>query len=218
MNDTIGLHGIEQSRLFKIALWIAVFTILYNIGEGIISVYFGFEDESLTLFGFGVDSFIEVVSGIGIATMIVRIQSNSSDKRTEFEKTALRITGYAFYALVAGLVLTSIYNVWTEHKPETTFWGVIISLVSIAIMWLLVYAKTKVGRQLNSAAIIADANCTKVCIYMSIILLVSSAVYELTRLPYVDIAGTLGLAYFSFTEGKECFEKAKRNDHCCDHC
>lgn len=218
MAGAIELKQTNQQRLFKIALWIAIFTIVYNIGEGLISLYFGFEDESLTLFGFGVDSLIEVISGIGITTMIIRIQSNSSIRRSEFERTALRVTGFSFYALVVGLVLTSAYNILTGHKPETTFWGVVISVISIAVMWALVYGKRKVGKQLNSQAILADANCTKVCIYMSIILLISSAAYELTRFLYVDIAGTLGLAYFSFKEGKECFEKAKGNEHCCDHC
>jgi divalent metal cation (Fe/Co/Zn/Cd) transporter len=95
--------------------------------------------------------------------------------------------------------------------------ALVVSLVSIAVMLLLVYGKKKVGRQLNSAAIIADAECTKVCIYMSVILLVSSVAYELFRIPYIDALGTLGLAYYSFREGRECFEKARTGNYCsCD--
>ena len=63
---------------------------------------------------------------------------------------------------------------------------------------------------------LADARCTKVCIYMSLVLLAASAIYEATHLPYVDSIGTLGLAYFSFDEGRECFAKAKNNTHCAD--
>jgi divalent metal cation (Fe/Co/Zn/Cd) transporter len=204
----------NQSRLFRIALGLAVFTILYNIVEGLISTYFGYQDESLALFGFGVDSFIEVLSGFGIAHMVLRIQKNPQSNRDEFERTALRVTGYAFYALVIGLAATSIYNLWIGRKPETTLWGVIIALVSIAVMWVLVIRKRKVGRQLNSAAILADAECTKVCISMSVILLLSSGVYEVTRFAFMDTLGTLGLAYLSFKEGRECFKKAKGNNHC----
>ena len=85
------------------------------------------------------------------------------------------------------------------------------------LMLILFYEKNRVGKQLNSDAIIADANCTKVCIYMSIVLLIASGIYELTELPYVDALGSLGIAYFSFREGKECFEKAKSNEisSCC---
>jgi Predicted Co/Zn/Cd cation transporters len=204
----------DQNRFYRTALGLAVFTILYNIAEGLISMYFGYQDESLTLFGFGADSFIEVLSGFGIAHMALRIQKNPQSNRDDFERTALMVTGYAFYALVIGLAATSMYNLWIGRKPETTLWGVIIALISIAVMWVLVVRKRKVGRQLNSAAIFADAECTKVCIYMSLVLLVSSGVYEVTRFAFMDTLGTLGLAYLSFKEGRECFEKAKGNNHC----
>lgn len=205
----------NNKKLYQIAFGLAVFTIVYNIAEGIISTYLGFEDESLVLFGFGSDSFIEVISGLGIIHMITRIQNNPNSKRDDFERTALRITGFAFYFLVLGLVITSVYNIYTDHQPLTTFWGIIISLISILIMWILVLWKRKVGHQLNSAPILADANCTMVCIYMSIILLISSGIYELFKIPYIDSIGTLGLSYYAFKEGKECFEKAESDKNCC---
>lgn len=205
----------DKKKLYKIAFGLAVFTIIYNIAEGLISTYLGFEDESLALFGFGSDSFIEVISGIGIAHMIFRIQNNADSKRDGFERTALRITGVAFYILVLGLLITSIYNIWTGHKPLTTFWGIVISIISILVMWILVLWKRKVGRQLNSAPILADANCTLVCVYMSVILLLSSGMYELFEIPYIDSIGTIGLSYFAFKEGKECFERARSDKNCC---
>ena len=205
----------DNKHLYKIAFGLAIFTILYNLAEGLIATYLGYEDESLTLFGFGADSFIEMISGFGIAHMIFRIQRNPNSSRDDFERTALRITGYAFYTLVIGLLITSIYNIWIGHQPTTTFWGVIISLISIAVMWALIYGKTKVGRLLNSEAMLADVECTRICIYMSVVLLIASAIYELTHLPYIDSAGTLVLAYLSFKEGKECFEKANNSTYCC---
>ncbi|QLE01164.1 cation transporter [Galbibacter sp. BG1] len=207
----------DQKKNFKIAFTLAVFTIAYNLIEGLISTYLGFEDESLALFGFGSDSFIEVISGLGIAHMILRIQNNPESNRDDFERTALRVTGTAFYILVGGLVLTSIYNIWTGHKPLTTFWGVIISVISILVMWILVLWKRKVGKELNSSPILADANCTLVCVYMSVILLLSSGIHELFGFPYVDSIGTLALAYFAYKEGKECFEKARSDKHCGCH-
>lgn len=205
----------DSKKLYKVAFGLALFTIFYNVLEGLISTYLGFEDESLALFGFGADSFIEVISGLGIAHMIIRIKNNPESKRDGFERTALRITGIAFYILVVALVITSVYNIWIGHKPITTFWGVVISGISIVVMWALVVWKRRVGNQLNSSPILADANCTMVCVYMSVILLVSSGIYELFGIPYIDSLGTLGLAYFAFKEGKECFEKAKNDTHCC---
>lgn len=205
----------REKKLYTIALALAVFTIVYNLAEGILATWFGFEDETLTLFGFGVDSFIEMISGIGIMHMVLRVRHNPMASRDRFERTALRITGTSFYLLVAGLVIGAGIVLYTGQKPETTFWGVIISSISILVMLGLIYGKRKVGNELKSEAILADANCTLVCIYMSVILLVSSGIYELTNLPYIDAAGTLGLAWFSYTEGKECFEKASSDAYCC---
>jgi divalent metal cation (Fe/Co/Zn/Cd) transporter len=204
------------NKYWSYALWLALFTIFYNLAEGLISVFFGISDETLTLFGFGVDSFIEVMSGIGILAMVMRIRQNPETPRSQFERTALRVTGTSFYLLAIGLGITAIYNLFTAHKPETTLPGLIISVVSIAIMWLLVMGKRKVGYTLNSSSILADANCTMVCVYMSLVLLASSLIYELTGFGFVDSIGALGLIYFSYNEGKESFEKAAGMDDCCE--
>lgn len=204
------------NKYWTYALWLALFTIFYNLAEGLISVFFGFSDEALTLFGFGIDSFIEVMSGIGILAMVIRIRQSSNTSRTQFEITALRITGTAFYFLVVGLAVTAIYNIVVGHKPETTVPGLIISVVSIAIMWALVSGKRKVGRTLNSQPILSDANCTMVCIYMSIVLLASSLIYQLTGFGFIDSIGALGLIWFSYSEGKEAFEKAAGMECDCD--
>ncbi len=203
-------------KYWNYALWLALFTIFYNMVEGLVSVSFGFSDEALTLFGFGVDSFIEVMSGIGILAMVLRIRQHPDLPRSQFERTALRVTGASFYLLAIGLGLTAVYNIFTGHKPTTTLPGLIISLVSIAVMWLLVMGKHKVGHTLDSSPILADANCTMVCIYMSFVLLAASLVYQVTGFGLVDSIGALGLIYFSYHEGKESFEKAAGMDDCCD--
>jgi len=198
-----------EQKLYNKAYHLSLFTIFYNILEGIISMILGFEDETLSLFGFGADSFIEVMSGIGIAVMIIRIRQNPKSSKSKFEITALKITGAAFFLLSVGLILGIVFNIANHNKPESTVWGIIISIISIAVMVWLMNAKRNVGKKLDSDAIIADANCTKICVYMSLVLLVSSLIYELTGFAYADAIGAAGLAYFSITEGKEAFEKAK---------
>ena len=207
----------STNKYWVYTLWLALFTIFYNLMEGLISISFGISDEALTLFGFGVDSFIEVMSGIGILAMVLRIRQNPDTPRSQFEKTALRITGTSFYLLALGLAATAMYNLFTMHKPETTLPGLIISFISIAVMWLLVINKGKVGRALKSQPILSDANCTMVCVYMSVILLASSLIYEFTGFGFVDSLGALGLIYFSYSEGREAFEKAAGMEDCCDN-
>lgn len=200
---------IDSQTLYRTAFLLSLFTIFFNVAEGLVSVGFGYADESLTLFGFGIDSFIEVVSGLGIAHMVWRVRRNPATGRDRFERTALRITGTSFFVLAAGLAATSVYNIVTQQKPRTTIAGVVISLVSIAIMLFLTRRKRNIGVALNSDAILADAECTQMCINMSVVLLVASAIYALTAISYVDIAGSLALAYLSLKEGRECFERAE---------
>ena len=205
----------EMKNLIRTAFTLSLITIFYNIAEGVISVYFGASDDTLALLGFGVDSFVEVISGIGIAHMIIRMKYSKVQSRDAFEKTALRITGSVFYLLVLGLITGSVFNIINDVKPETTIPGIIIAVISIGTMYWLMTSKLKVGKALHSDAIIADANCTKTCFYLSFILLASSGLYELFNIAYFDILGSLGIAYFAFKEGREAFEKAKSGNLLC---
>lgn len=205
----------NKSKL-NFALTLSLITIFYNLAEGLISVYFGVSDDALALLGFGVDSFVEVISGIGIAHMILRMKYSKVETRDIFEKTALRITGTAFFLLAFGLVIGAVLNIINDVKPESTLPGIVIAAISILTMYWLMTSKLKVGKALNSDAIIADANCTKTCFYLSFILLAASGLYELFNIAYFDILGSLGIAYFAFKEGREAFEKAKSGNLMCN--
>ena len=204
-----------KKTLLHFAIFLAVITIVYNLFEGLASVYFGLEDESLVLFGFGLDSFVEVISGIGIWHMVLRIRRNENEHNDNFEITALKVTGIAFYLLAAGLFITSIYNLIHSYSPETTLWGVVIAGISILVMWGLIYYKKQVGTKLNSDAMIADANCTRVCMQLSFILLISSLSYEVFEIGSIDSVGSFIIAGLSSREGRETFKKASNRSACC---
>ena len=198
-----------KKNLYARANYLALFTIIYNLVEGFAAVWLGTADETLALFGFGVDSFIEVISAVGVWHMLRRIKGNDGETRDEFEQRALRITGFAFYILTAGLVLTAVINLYQGHKPETTQWGIVISLISISFMWFLIHHKTKVGTALNSSAILADAACSRACVYLSVVLIFTSIGYELTGIGRLDAIGALLISWLTLREGREAFDKAK---------
>jgi len=204
----VDVQDSSENRLYQKASWLALITIYYNLLEGSVSVFFGFQDETLSLFGFGVDSFVEVISGIGVWHMIQRFWQSTDRKIDRFEQRALKITGTAFYILTAGLTVTAVYNIYSGHHPESTFWGIVISLISIGSMWALIHFKVKVGTALNSQAILADAECTRICLILSGVLLAASLIYEVTGLGWVDSLGSIFMAWLSFREGRESFEKA----------
>ena len=205
--DKVSLNT-TTNRLWTAALALAGFTILYNLVEGIFATRFGGAQEELALFGFGLDSFIELISGAGIMMMVLRIWRHPGQPRGNFEQAALRVTGWGFYVLTGILVAGAVASLLTGHKPQPSLAGTVISLISIAVMWALVAGKRHVGKVLGSAAILADANCTLVCIYMSVVLLASSLLYSLTGFGWADALGSVGLAWFSLREGREAFETA----------
>ncbi|MCF8334984.1 MAG: cation transporter [Bacteroidales bacterium] len=201
-------------KALNIAFALSIITITYNVIEGLISVFFGMQDETLALLGFGVDSFVEVISGLGIAHMIWRMKRGAGENTDRFEKQALRITGFSFFLLTGGLIAGAGVNFIQNNQPVTTIVGIIISVISILTMFFLMRYKLKIGKILNSDAIIADANCTKSCFYLSLILLASSGLYEIFQIGYIDTIGSLGIAWFAFREGREAFEKAKSGNFC----
>jgi divalent metal cation (Fe/Co/Zn/Cd) transporter len=200
---------LKLKQLYRTASFLALITIFYNIAEGVVSVWFGAEDETIALFGFGLDSFVEVISGIGIWHMILRLGKGEYEDRDPFEKRALQITGGAFYLLAAGMVATAIVSIVQGHHPETTRWGIIVSVISIISMQLLLHYKVKVGTALNSSAILADAACTRTCLQLSVALLVASAGYALTGIGYLDAVGSLIIAVLSIREGREALQKSR---------
>lgn len=199
----------STSSLLNLALALAFLTVGYNIVEAVVSIWFGFNDETLALLGFGVDSLVEVVSGAGIVHAVLRMRKSPVESRDQFERQALRITGWAFYLLAAGMILGALLNLFQGSRPATTVPGIAVSLVSIATMWWLMSAKMRAGKALHSDAIIADANCTKTCLLLSVVLLASSLLYELFHIGMVDAAGSLGIAWFAWREGKESLDKAR---------
>ena len=214
-HDAARLQQFEQP-LFRLALWLAIISIVYNLAEGIVATWFGAHEETLALFGFGIDSFIEMISAVGIAHMVWRIERNPHSERTRFETLALQITGICFYLLAAGLVVGAALSVIYGNTPQTTLAGTIIACISLAVMWALLMAKMHVGRKLNSAPIIADARCTLACMWMSGVLLASSLLFHYTGIRFIDAIGALGIAWFSYQEGREALGIARGNE-CCHH-
>lgn len=208
--DTPG-HELLLLRASRLAL----FTIVYNVLEGVVSVGLGLEDETVSLFGFGLDSFVEVLSGVGIWHMIRRLRNAPDICPDRFEKRALFITGGAFFLLAAALAATAVLNLWRGHAPETTLWGIVISLVSVAVMLWLIRAKTAVGTQLRSEAILADAACSRTCVQLSMVLLIASLGFELTGIGGIDSAGALLIAWLSIREGREALQKARKASYTC---
>jgi divalent metal cation (Fe/Co/Zn/Cd) transporter len=145
------------------------FTIVWNVLEGLVAVVAGAIAGSISLIGFGIDSFIEVTSG---TALLWRMAVDSDVHRRELnEKRALKTVGICFLGLAVYITCESIADLWLKRVPEHSVPGIALACVSLVVMPLLSRAKRSVGSALDSAAMHADARQTEFCTYLSAILL-----------------------------------------------
>jgi divalent metal cation (Fe/Co/Zn/Cd) transporter len=145
------------------------FTIAWNSLEGLVAVIAGAFAGSISLVGFGIDSFIEVTSG---AVLLWRMSVDADVRRRERnEKFSLRIVGVCFLALAVYVSYESFSDIVSRKPPEHSIPGIVLACVSLVVMPLLSRAKKKIGRALGSAAMHADARQADFCVYLSAILL-----------------------------------------------
>jgi divalent metal cation (Fe/Co/Zn/Cd) transporter len=187
------------------------FTIAWNTLEGLVAVVAGAIAGSISLIGFGIDSFIEVTSG---SVLLWRMSVDAEVHRRELnERQALRIVGVCFLLLAAYIAYESALDLWSRRAPERTIPGIILACVSLVVMPLLSRAKRKVGRALGSAAMHADAKQTEFCTYLSAILLAGLLLNALFGLWWADPVAALIMVPIITKEGIEGLQ-----GKACDEC
>jgi divalent metal cation (Fe/Co/Zn/Cd) transporter len=188
------------------------FTIVWNLLEGLVAVIAGAFAGSISLVGFGVDSFIEVASGV---TVLWRMSVDADvHRRQANEKLALRIVGACFAALATYIGYESITDLVHRKIPESSLPGIILAAVSLIVMPLLSRAKRRVGRQLRSAAMNADAKQTEFCTYLSAILLGGLLLNTAFSIWWADPVAALVMVPIIAKEGYEGLQ-GKACDSCC---
>jgi divalent metal cation (Fe/Co/Zn/Cd) transporter len=188
------------------------FTIAWNTLEGIIAVVAGAVAGSISLVGFGIDSFIEVTSG---AALLWRMSVDANvHQRERNERTALRIVGACFVALSVYITYESASDLLSRYAPEHSIPGIILAVVSLIVMPLLSRAKRRVGASLNSPAMHADAKQTEFCIYLSAILLSGLILNAAMGWWWADPVAALLMAPIILREGIEGL-RARACSDCC---
>jgi len=175
------------------------FTIAWNSLEGAVAIAAGLVAGSISLISFGVDSFIEVISG---AALLWRISLDAhEDQRERIEQVTLRIVGACFVALAAYVGYEGLRNLIEKKTPEHSLPGVIIACASLIVMPLLSRAKRRVASGLKSAAMNADAKQTEFCTYLSAILLGGLLLNAIFNLWWADPVAALIMVPIIANEG-----------------
>ena len=161
---------LERSTIVRRGERLEYFTIAWNLLEGLAALIAGAMAGSISLVGFGIDSFIEVTSG---SALLWRMAVDSDvHRRQRNEKRALKIVGVCFLALAAYIAYESVSDLWFKRAPERSVLGIVLACLSLIVMPVLSRAKRRVGVALGSAAVNADAKQTDFCMYLSAMLLV----------------------------------------------
>jgi divalent metal cation (Fe/Co/Zn/Cd) transporter len=188
------------------------FTIGYNSLEGLVSIIAGAIAGSVSLIGFGLDSIIEVTSGVALLWRL-RHDPNPS-RREQAERTTLRIVGWCFIVLAAYILYESASTLIRHESPERSIPGIIVAAVSVIVMPLLARAKRRVAAGIGSGAMQADSRQTDFCTYLSGILLGGLFLHAVAGWWWADPAAGLVMVPIIAKEGAD----GLRGKACCDDC
>jgi len=177
------------------------FTVAWNTVEGLVAVVTGAIAGSISLVGFGLDSFIEVTSGV-VLLWRMSVDARESERERN-EKRALRIVGLCFLLLAIYIAFECGSDLWFKRAPEHSIPGIVLACVSLLVMPLLSRSKRKVGSALSSAAMHADAKQTQFCTYLSAILLVGLILNAAFGLWWADPVAALIMVPIIAKEGIE---------------
>lgn len=196
-------------NFYKRALLLSYFTVGYNIAEGFISIFAGFLADSIALVGFGLDSFIESLSGF---VMIWRFRKHgkiSKEEEERIERKAIRLVAYTFLLLGAYVLYESIKKLYLHESPEPSLVGIIIAIVSIIVMPILFYFKYNTGKAINSQSLVADSKQTLACVFLSVSLLIGLGLNYLYGLWQADPIVGIIIVIFLIKEGFENLREEK---------
>ncbi|MDQ1491446.1 MAG: hypothetical protein QOJ23_3960 [Actinomycetota bacterium] len=199
-----------QERPIRRARLLAWFTIIWNTIEGLVGIGSGIAAGSIALIGFGVDSYVEVLSGAVVLWRVSK-ERHGQELSEAAEHRALRIIATTFFALAVGVTIESVRKLATGEHPSASAVGVALTVVSLIVMPLLARAKRKVGRQLGSRALQADATETVLCVWLSAIVLSGLVLNAAFGWWWADPLAALGIVYVAATEGREAW----KGDTCC---
>ena len=190
-----------NSRLHKKALWLSYFTVGYNILEGILSIIAGSLAGSIALIGFGLDSFVESLSG---SVMIWRFRKSgkiSEEEEEKIEKRATRLIAYSFFILGAYVLYESDKKLYLQEIPNPSLLGIIVAIASIIVMPILFYLKYQTGKAIGSRSLLADSKETLACVFLSIALLTGLALNYVYGLWQADPIAGVVIVIFLIKEG-----------------
>ena len=188
------------------ALYLSYFTVGYNILEGLASMTAGFFSGSIALAGFGLDSFVESLSGVIMIWRFGKHGTLSIEEEEQREQKAVRLIGYTFFIFGAYVFIASVRKLYVQSKPEPSIPGIVIAILSLIIMPILYHHKFTTAKKIGSRSLLADSKETLACTMLSAALLLGLGLNYLFGIWWADPLTGLVIVFFLIREGLEIFE------------
>ena len=201
-----ALSPAQRRRLGRRAQLLAGVSVGYNLVEAVVALTAGAVAGSIALIGFGLDSLVEMSSGLVILWQFRHAVPESR------ERLALRLIGVSFFALAGYVTVESVRNLVGGGEPAPSPVGIALASLSLLVMPVLSWAQRRTGRALNSGSVVADSKQTLLCTYLSAVLLVGLLLNALVGWSWADPLAGLVIAAVAVREGIEAW----RGDACGD--
>ena len=196
---------VDRQRLGRRAQLLAATSVTYNVLEAIVAIGAGLVAGSVALVGFGLDSTVEVSSGL---IVLWQFRHRMPESR---ERMALRLMAVSFFALAGYVTFESLRALLGGHDPESSAVGIGLAAASLLIMPFLSWAQRRTGKALGSNAVVADSTQTLLCTYLSAALLVGLLLNASLGWSWADPLVGLVIAAVALREGVEAW----RGEGCC---
>lgn len=197
--DTYVGDPAGRARLGRRAQWLAAASVAYNAVEAVVAIAAGLVAGSVALVGFGLDSVVEVSSGLIVLWQFRHPLPESRERR------ALRLMALAFFGLAAYVTVESVRALVTGHEPGSSPVGIGLAVASLAIMPFLSWAQRRTGRALGSHAVVADSTQTQLCAWLSAVLLAGLLLNTTLGWSWADPVAGLVIAAVALREGVQAW-------------
>ena len=201
----LGTISRRRAQLALRAQLLAGASVAYNVIEAVLAITWGKAADSAALVGFGLDSTVEVASGLVI---LWQFRHQVPESR---EHTARRLIAVSFFALAAYVTADSLTALATGQRPDTAPLGIALAATSLAVMPLLSWTQRRTGRELGSGSVVADSTQTLLCTYLSAVLLLGLLANAFLGWWWLDSVAALVIAAVAVREGLENW----RGEDCC---
>ncbi len=204
---------LPREALLTKALWLEYLTVGWNVIEGVIAVIAAIAAGSVALMGFGIDSFVESASGLVLIWRLAAEGRHASALAIErVERRAQRLVAISLFGLAAYITGDAAYSLVTGERPAPSTVGMVLTAVSLVVMWWLARAKLRAARSLGSRALESDAFQTTACWWLSVAALVGIGLNAALSWWWADPVAAVVISLLIMREGREAW----RGENCCE--